>query len=290
MIPLLLTAVLAHTFEPEITHTKDVIYGRKAGVVLTFDVFQPAKPNGAGILYIHSAGFASSHDAIQPSRYRRLLQSGYTVFAVVHGSTPHFSLAEIEADLHRAVRFIRQQASVYRIDPDRLGTLGFSAGGHAALTLAVKGKAGDTKAKDPLDRLSSEVQAAVAFFPPTDFLNYGSANRQAPWTIPLVRMKTSPGDPAHSLTEQTRLLREASPIYFVHAKQAPILILQGDKDYGVPLEQARSFQKQSEAAKATCELIIKEGQGHGWPKMEEDLVTAIEWFDRHLQGKATQKK
>jgi acetyl esterase/lipase len=281
----LFTFACAIAAEPGYTHIKDVIYGRKAGVALTYDVFQPGKPNGAGVLFIHSAGFASSHDAIQPARYRTLLSKGYTVFAVVHGSTPHFSLAEIEADLHRAVRHVRHHAGNYHLQPDRFGVMGFSAGGHAAVMLAVKGKPGDTQAKDPIDRQSSAVQAVAAFFPPTDFLNYGSPGRQAPWTIPLVRMKTSPGDPAHSLSEQTRLLREASPIYFVHAKQAPILILQGDKDYGVPVEQARSFIEQTQKVKAFNKLIIKEGQGHGWPKIEDDLVSVVEWFDEHLKAK-----
>src|SRR5207245_8564869 len=75
---------------------EDVVYGRKFGTALTLDVFQPEKPNGCGILFMVSGGFFSSHDAINPGFYRALLEHGYPVFAVVHGSQPRFIIPEIE--------------------------------------------------------------------------------------------------------------------------------------------------------------------------------------------------
>jgi hypothetical protein len=60
---------------------EDVIYGRKHGVALTLDVFQPARTNGYGILFMVSGGFFSSKSAINPAHYRPFLQRGYTVFA-----------------------------------------------------------------------------------------------------------------------------------------------------------------------------------------------------------------
>src|SRR5206468_7703165 len=92
---------------------EDVVYSRKFGTALTLDVFQPEKPNGCGILFMVSGGFFSSHDAINPVFYRALLDRGYTVFAVVHGSQPKFTIPEIEQDIHRAVRFARHHASKY---------------------------------------------------------------------------------------------------------------------------------------------------------------------------------
>src|SRR5216110_2793716 len=113
---------------------EDVIYSRKFGTALTLDVFQPEQPNGCAILFMVSGGFFSSHDAINAGFYRALLERGYTVFAVVHGSQPRFIIPEIEQDIHRAVRFVRHNASKYGVRPDKFGITGASAGGHLSLT------------------------------------------------------------------------------------------------------------------------------------------------------------
>ena len=71
-----------------------------------------------------SGGFFSSHEAINPAFVRPLLDRGYTVFAVVHGSQPRYTVPEIIKDMNRAVRFIRHHAKDYGIDPDRIGVIG----------------------------------------------------------------------------------------------------------------------------------------------------------------------
>src|SRR5690242_9975730 len=81
------------------TRTQDVVYGRKFGVALTLDVFQPAQGNGAGVILIVSGGWFSSHDGINTAFARPFLDRGYTVFAVVHGSQPKFIVTEIEQDI-----------------------------------------------------------------------------------------------------------------------------------------------------------------------------------------------
>jgi acetyl esterase/lipase len=68
--------------------------------------------------------------------YAPLLDRGYTVFAVVHGSQPRFIITEITEDIHRAIRFIRTNAAKWDVRPDKLGITGGSAGGHLSLTMA----------------------------------------------------------------------------------------------------------------------------------------------------------
>ena len=97
---------------------------------------------------------------------------------MVHGSQPRYTVPEIIQDMNRAVRFIRHHAKDYGIDPDRIGIYGGSAGGHLSLMLGTAGDKGDPKAKDPVDRESSRVQAVACFFPPTDFLNYGKPGKE----------------------------------------------------------------------------------------------------------------
>ena len=114
-----------------------------------------------------------------PQPIEEFLKRGYTVFAVVHGSQPRFTIPEITQDLNRAVRFIRYHAKDYQIDPDRIGVTGASAGGHLSLMQGTAGDLGDKNAKDPVDQTSSRVQAVGCFFPPTDFLNYGKPGENA---------------------------------------------------------------------------------------------------------------
>ena len=110
---------------------------------------------------------------------RPLLDRGYTVFAVVHGSQPRFTVPEIIQDMNRAVRFIRYHAKDYGIDKARIGISGaHRRAGHLSLMLGTAGSLGDPNAKDPVDRESSRVQAVACFFPPADLLNYGQAGKE----------------------------------------------------------------------------------------------------------------
>src|ERR1700679_596719 len=156
--------------DPPFDRKEDVIYGRKFGTALTMDVFTPRKDaNGIGVVLVVSGGFVSSHESIQPVFIRPLTDRGYTVFAVVHGSQPRFTVPEIIADMNRAVRFIRYHSKDYGIDPAHIGICGASAGGHLSLMIGTAGTEGKPDANDPVDRESSRVQAVACFFPPTDF-------------------------------------------------------------------------------------------------------------------------
>ena len=126
---------------PSFTRQEDVIYARKHGTALTMDVFTPKKnANGAAAILVVSGGWSSARKF--PAEFvfvDELLTRGYTVFAVVHGSQPQYTVPEIIQDVNRAVRFIRHHARDYKIDPNRLGIYGASSGGHLALMQAMAG-------------------------------------------------------------------------------------------------------------------------------------------------------
>jgi acetyl esterase/lipase len=162
------------TRQPSVT--MDVVYGHKDGLALTLDVHRPAHPNGAGLISIVSGGWQSSVEMAQifTQAYPPLMEKGFTVFAVRHGSWPRYPLSSIVADMRRSVRFIRQHAKEYDVDPNRIGVFGSSAGGHLALLLGTTGDAGDPSATDPMLRESSRVAAVVANFPPTDLARWAT--------------------------------------------------------------------------------------------------------------------
>ena len=278
-------SAIAQQKSPGIAHTEDVIYGRKFGTALTLDVFRPEKPNGAAVIFAVSGGFYSSHDAIRGLPYKLFLDRGYTFFAVVHGSQPKFHVPEITQDMHRAIRFIRAHAEEYAVDPNRFGITGASAGGHLSLTMGTQGAKGPADAKDPIDRESSAVQAVACFFPPTDFLNYGQAGEDAVGVGVLKDFKGAFGPRSDTAEERQKLGKEISPIYYVQKSMAPTLIIHGDADKLVPIQQAEIFVNKSKEAGAVAKLVTKPGAAHGWAGMEADWKAIADWFDEHLKRK-----
>ncbi len=306
--PLRIADDVAQAPEPPFSRKSDVIYGRKYGMALTLDVFTPtANANGAAVVWVVSGGWFSTPKWIAPesptpdralSQIRELVKRGYTVFAVVHGSQPKFTIPEAIEDVHRAVRFIRFHAKDFQIDPDRLGITGGSSGGHLALMIGTAGAEGDAKAKDPVDRESSRVQAVACFFPLTDFLNWGAPGNVARGLVAAPPPLRAAYDfqefdteerlfvPVTDEAKRLEIYRQISPITHVSADDPPTLIIHGDKDRAVPIQQSETIVARFNAVGVPAELVVKEGAGHGWPDLpEKDMPKIVGWFDEHLEKK-----
>lgn len=276
---------------------EDVIYGRKFGTALTMDVFTPKeKKNGVGVIFCVSGGWFSGKAAINAMFFQELLNRGYVVFAVVHGSQPRFSIPEVLEDMNRAVRFIRHNAKTYNVDPDRLGISGGSAGGHLSLMQGVAAHEGNADSVDPVDRETAKVAAVACFFPPTDFLNYGEKGKEAlgnntlsgfapPFDFVEQNPKTRTFDKITDPDKRREIGKRISPVYHVTEKSAPTLIIHGDADKLVPIQQAELIIEKLKAAKVPCDLVVKEKAGHGWPDLAKDIPKLADWFDKHLSKK-----
>lgn len=279
----------------------NVAYGRASGVALTMEVLTPAKPNGNGAVWISSSnGVSNREQTLSPSFERRvtpLLNHGYTVFAVIHRSSPDFQVPDYVADARRAVRFIRHNASAYRIDGTRLAIAGSSSGGLIALTIAMTGDDGNATASDPVERESSRVRAAASFFPPTDLMNFGETTENAVDWMQKQMGKVDPGFQFRDvdaktgvrtlITDRSRvlaILREVSPVTHVSADDPSILLIHGDADKAVPLRQSRLLMDRLNAAKVTARLVVREGKGHAYQGWEADSELIANWFDEHVRG------
>jgi len=255
--------------------TTDVVYGHKDGLALTLDVHRPAEPNGAGVISIVSGGYQSSVEMgrLFAQLYPTLTAEGFTVFAVRHGSSPRYPLSEIVADTRRAVRFIRQHAREYGVDPDRIGVFGSSAGGQLALLLGTTADAGDSAAADTVLRESSRVAAVVAYFPPTDL---------ARWATPQIRRAFA----AMRLTDAEAA--EYSPIRFVSAGDAPSLIVHGDADRIVPTVEGETMYAALTKAGVPASFLRIAGAGHGFEGADLARANAamVQWFERHIGSSA----
>lgn len=266
---------------------RDVIYAKSGGAAFTMDVFKPKTPNGAAIIHLVSGGWFSTHEGISPQMAEGLNNLGFTVFEVVHGSQPKYTIPEISKMIIRAVRFVHANAATYGVDPNRLGITGGSAGGHLSLMTAGKGDDGDPNAKDPVDRQPSTVAAVVAFMPPTDFMNYNGATPSQLLGSPMfIPFKPAFGIPANATPEQLNAIaKDASPIYLVTSKFPPTLLIHGDKDTLVPIQQSETMLEALKKAGVVCELLTVKGGGHDGVTFSGGAARLMSWFKEKLQKK-----
>lgn len=294
---LLLAPAMSQGADENYTRTEDVVYGRKFGSALTLDVFAPKEnANGAAVVYVVSGGWFSDHRAINPAAYGEFLKRGYTVFAVVHGSQPRYTIPNCIDDLNRAVRFIRAHAADYKIDRERIGITGGSAGGHLSLMQGTAGAVGDEKAPDPIDHESSRVQAVGCLYPPTDFLNYGKPGEialgngvlkdfPAPFDFNVYNPETKRFEPITEETKRREIGRQISPLYHASSDDPPTLIIHGDADLLVPIQQAELIIDKLKTLGVPTKLVVKPGAKHGGPQFADSFQIIADWFDEHLAKK-----
>lgn len=262
--------------QDSVTETKEVIYGHKDGLAMTFDVFPPnGKANGAAVVFVVSGGWFSKWAPPAKTRFvlSPFLASGYTGFAVRHGSSPRYSIAEAVSDVRRAIRTIRRDAKEYGIESDRIGVIGMSAGGHLTLMLATTGD--DGKSSDnPLEKVSSRITAGVALVPPSDLTNYV-------WSTPdlddqYLRF------PGLDMTKDEA--KTVSPLYFVSPDDAPCLVISGGKDTLVLPEQGRWIHEKMEKTGVENKFVLYKDAGHGLGKdMPAAIMESLNWFNEHLK-------
>jgi acetyl esterase/lipase len=259
-------------------YLRDVIYGHRDGMALTYDVFKPKKPNGALVVNIVSAGWRSQWGPPEErqARYQWLIDKGFTVVALHHASAPRFTVVDAVADVRLGMRHIKLHAAEYGADPGRIGVWGASAGGHLALVAGLMADDGNPAAANPLERSGNRVAAVVAYFPPTD-------------------LGALLGDRAKSgAIDFDNSLRAAnSPINFADAKDPPVLMIHGDADKGVPMTQSVSMKAALDKADVEAKLTMFAGADHDFyvkgdpgktdAYANEAMNAMVGWFESHLQ-------
>ena len=254
----------------------DVVYGHKMGMALTFDALLPTDQNGAGVLFMVSGGWFSRwsdpHQIVSGEGRRfgaigGLLDNGYAVFMVRHGSAPLFKVPEAVADVRRAVRYIRLNADEFGVDADRLGVTGGSAGGHLSLMLGNASDEGNSGSNDPIEQTGNRVAAVVAYFPPVDLQGLTGPNERFP-----------------ALEFDAKKAAAISPVLFVSEDDPPTLLIHGDRDDLVPLSHSERIKAAFDEANVISELVVIEGAGHGFRGEDGQRASSalVAWFNEHL--------
>ena len=231
------------------------------------------------ILWIHGGGWVEGDKRKEPNGISilapLLVSKGFVAVSCNYRLAPkHRHPAQVD-DVQRVVRWLRANAEKYHIDPDRIGAVGISAGGHLASMLAVQETR--TKHKDDLDKFSSGLQTAISLNGPTDL-------RDTP------ELKTGILDKAiqNLLGDQSgskEARDDASPIAFVSKDSAPMLFIVGTKDTLVPMAHSKLMANILKAKNVEAEVLALEGAGHAiFPSITPRARDAIvEWFGKKLK-------
>lgn len=252
------------------------------GLELKLDISYPRAFEAPApvILYIHGGGWTSGDKNSGVGRIfiPKLLENGYIVAAVNYRLAPeHRFPAQIE-DVKCAVRHLRAEAESYQLDPQRIGALGGSAGGHlvALLGMTDENAGWDVGAHQ---EQSSRVQAVVDLYGPAD-LTQLQLNSQRSLGEKVFGV-TSPDDP---------LLENYSPVNYVTPDDPPFLILQGTEDQLVPPSQSEALYERLIQSGVPVELVLVENAGHGFvpkgkikPSRLELIRLVIDFFNMHLK-------
>lgn len=227
--------------------------------------FRPTVPNGTAIVVCPGGGYVNlsldNEGAKVAERFNRL---GVRVF-VLHYRLKEYGQPAPLQDVLRAIRFVRSSAADFGVDPNRIGVLGFSAGGHLAATAATlfDDPAGRTGA--PLDAVSARPDFAVLVYPVITM--DGSALAHAGSALSLLGPS-----PSAELRAHYSLERQVTP------RTPPVFLAHGQDDRSVPVENSLRFYAALRAAGVPAELHVWPHGAHGFG-MHADAGPAAAWPD-----------
>ncbi len=273
----------------------DIVYGEAGGEKLYLDLASPkvtadAKGPFPCVVALHGGAWrgGSRKDLSQPISWADLgvqqtksfvedvASRGYVAASVGYRLSPaHKFPAHIE-DVKTAVRYLRAHAKALNIDPDRIGVVGFSAGGHLAALLGTTDKAAGFDTGLYAEE-SSKVKCVVDFFGPSDLTLYAETpGIEKAFMRPLL---------GGTFDKQPELFRKASPVEYVTKDAPPFLIFHGTADFVVPYVHSTRLHAKLKAAGVPTELVPMRGKSHGWfgDDARDSHERQMKFFAEHLK-------
>lgn len=283
---LVLGLVFACRFAEASPQTPDTViredgieYSNADGVSLQLNLVRPKTGEGPfpAVLCIHGGGFRAGKRESYDALCNKLAERGYVAATITYRLAPAHKFPAAVHDTKAAVRWLRANAEKYRINPDRIGVTGGSAGGHLAQFLGVTANVPQFEGNGGNAEYSSAVACVVNVYGPSDFTQSYGKSVDAHEVLPL----WFGGD----LTTHRALHIQGSPLYWVTPNAAPTLCIHGTEDKYVAHEQAVWLVEKLQAATVEAELLTLEGAGHGFKGTDAEKADAalFEYFDRHLK-------
>jgi acetyl esterase/lipase len=267
----------------KVDFTRDVVYGKGGDEDLKLNISRPKgdAKNLPCLIFIHGGGWAMGDRSAHDNATWHMAQIGYVSATIGYRLAPkHQFPAQVE-DVKCAVRYLRAHADKHGLDPKRIGVCGFSAGAHLAMLLGTMDKTDGLEGTGGWAEQSSKAQVVVSYFGPTDL----AADNLPQATKPITQQFFG------GTVEQKRdEYVKASPVTYVNAGDAPLLLIQGTKDPLVPYTQVyRMLDAMTEAGvEGRADIIV--GAGHGWGGAEfaRTATESLVFVDQYLKKPTTQ--
>ncbi len=267
--------------EPGVVSEVDLVYTKAGSTELKLDLARPAEGEGPfpAVVVIHGGGWRGGSKDGMRNVLNELARRGYVAISPQYRFCPKDVFPAQVHDVKAAVRWLRSNRAKYKVDPDHVGAMGFSAGGHLSLMLGVTGPSDGLEGETTAEAPSSRVQAVVNYFGPTDL-----AARDIPEASrPLVKDFLG-GTP----DEKPEAAAKASPLTYVTKDDAPTLTFQGTKDPLVPYTQAVKLTDAMTASGVAGRVDLLIGAGHGWrgDDLKRTMDETYSFFDKYLKPSA----
>ena len=263
----------------------DQIYARASGQDLLLDLYLPENTAGPHpvILWVHGGAWLAGSK--ENPRALRMVDRGYAVASINYRLSQQATFPAQIHDCKAAVRWLRAHTALYHLRPDHIGAWGGSAGGHLVALLGTT--AGVPDLEGDLGHLDypSHVQAVCDDYGPSDFMRMndtpGTMDHDAP-DSPESQLIGAP------IQEHPDLVARANPISYIGPDTAPFLIVHGDRDLAVLLNQSQSLYRALRVAGRDATFYIVPGAGHGFQGITARQQTHVDtlvdtFFDRHLK-------
>ncbi len=268
------------TFKPTKLDVQYADYAPGLEKFLTFDAYLPEGEGPfPGVVFIHGGGWRKGDKRSAAGTCGYLAAHGYAAFSINYRLVPDVRWPGNLYDCLSAVRYIREHAAEFKLDPARLAVMGSSAGGHLALMVGLADLQ-DEAGGQVFNAHNLGIKAVVSLWGPTD----------------LRTMRRSAGlgaflEPGADESTIERILAQASPITWVDEKDPPVLMIHGTEDRTVPFAQSEKLLQALEAVKVPAKLVPYEGLGHGLrgrggQQAPQDWhPVALKWLDEYVKCK-----